>query len=314
MIGESHAPIAARLFALAPLVAGIAVLIVGNKLRGVARGSTGSAIGIACFAFLLVDVPLRSMLSNLPRIGRELSLAVIGLPIAGFMTMFAGILGLRHRPEYRPLSIVALVGGILFVLFLVIPWGEGISSMPILGVFKDPFEKLPADDRSDPLIQACAILSMLAVTAAAVQCVYFGATGKFSRGRAKLGLWLMVGSVFTAYLTMGLFLNYFLNLIAIGAKSSLLIAAFMYALKFSLWIVGLALLVPVGASELMLGLAERKYGADPGSGFAVQMQSAGAPFAPPSAQTIQPMAPMQPMQPMAPMPPMTPRGHVPRQH
>lgn len=305
-IGESHLPLAVRLFFLAPLLASAVVLIVGNMMRGIPRGAIVGATGVVALAVLFIDSDVRHVLDLLNTRNEGSGMMSGMLLLAGCLLMLAGMLGLRRQPDYRPLSIIAIVGGSMFLLSLFIPQGVD-NQMPIASLFggskpsspPPSFRSSSGSDEPDALIRVCGILASLGAITTAILCIVFGSTNRFTRQRAKLTLGIASGSLFMVYLMFAFAMNEMLSLAAEGSKATLFVGAMVIVLKMTLWLGVLAVLFSIGLSEMMLGLAEQQQQA--GVGFAVQMTGPGqGPPQPPYPGQPYPPQPVYPPQPGGP--------------
>jgi hypothetical protein len=45
------------------------------------------------------------------------------------------VLAVRHDPSWRPITVVSLMAGALFIVFLILPWGNASFLMAIVTLF-----------------------------------------------------------------------------------------------------------------------------------------------------------------------------------
>jgi predicted RNA-binding Zn-ribbon protein involved in translation (DUF1610 family) len=271
LIGDSKTPTALRLFAVTPLLASLAVFIVGNAMRGVARGVIVAAIGIASYAVLFLDKEVRGGFDYFSSSSASAGLMTAMLLLCGLTLMLAGILSLRHQPQYRPLSIIAIVGSAMFLVCLFIPQGSA-DSMPIAAVFNSGDKHQSADPEIDNSPRYCTAAAMLVMMVAAGYTIFLAASKRFSRKQGNIALVIVFASFALAYTALSLTLNQIFKFFLIGSDARIFIAAAIVTAKLCFWFGTLATLIPVGFSELMLGIAE-KQAPDGATGFEVQMIS-----------------------------------------
>ncbi|HEX8911823.1 MAG TPA: hypothetical protein VF796_05645 [Humisphaera sp.] len=233
-----------RLFLGIPLVAAPAALVVAIRRRGIWRGVAAAACGLLPFVIVLVSARAWAAVGLDPfgGIGDADSdarwTASTGLAAIGATAMAAAALGLRLRPRYRPLSVLAACGAAVFLAYLLLPVGDGMTSAPLLAVL-DPVG-------STPNAAAVSVLRVLAVPPwlVAVGLSFgLGVADWFTPGRAAAVLWAIGLAVAAA--VAGAFL-------AVGGTWGYVVLA-----KAGLMLGCPLALVPVGLSEVLLGVAAR---------------------------------------------------------
>jgi len=94
--------------------------------------SVGLALLLAAFR---VDTPMLS--GGNPKTSNgwvhgSAFLLIIGLGVLAPLTMS---LAVRGDPSWRPIAVVSLAAGALFIVFLILPWGNAAFLMAIVTIF-----------------------------------------------------------------------------------------------------------------------------------------------------------------------------------
>ena len=254
LLGERGVPGMAKFMALYPLLAGIAVIVLGVVAMGIGRSIALCAMGLLPVIVLLADRDIGRAVSRISRQGSGIGGQFV-ISLLGSAGILIGSRILRYRWRSRIGGIVGTVGAGLTLISLFVPFdarGIGRGLMAVTLPFK-VFE-------TAPVMGAGLLIQMACIITAAALCIVSLVNRDASR---TLGGWILSLWVWAAVAAIvgviGQSLGTFRHVN--GEQVVMILVA---VVKFSCWIGGILLLVPVGVTDLIVNLVPA--GADGSSG------------------------------------------------
>jgi hypothetical protein len=104
----------------------------GERFRGRARHPLGVALILAAFR---VDVPMLSGGSPATWHGWVHGIAFLLIIAMGVLAPLAMAVAVRGNAGWRPIGVISVAAGGLFVVFLFLPWGNASFLMAIITLF-----------------------------------------------------------------------------------------------------------------------------------------------------------------------------------
>ena len=104
----------------------------GSKLAVALMGLLGAALILAAFP---VDVPMLTGGQPATWNGWIHGIAFLLIIATGVLAPLAMALAVRHQASWRPITLGSVAAAVLFVIFLLLPWGNATFLMAIVTLF-----------------------------------------------------------------------------------------------------------------------------------------------------------------------------------
>jgi len=241
MVSAPRMPGSMRFMVVYPAIAGLAVVLVSALAPVLVRGIVTIVCGVVPIIVLLADESISRT------IGQSLGGAnVFGLLFSAIAVtlLIVGLRLRRYRPVWLPAYVIAAVGAGMTLLYLVLPvTPEREGRLPIIGPF-NLFDR-------DKVMATFAVLSLLMQIGCAAVCL---STHPRLKARAALTLTLLALILLIASVAMPVIGGMISPLVNNpNVKPEMFFAFILLLVKFLLWIGGLALLLPLGVTDVVLG-------------------------------------------------------------
>ncbi len=251
MLSEKTASPMLKFLAAYPALAGLALFALLFGTTELNRGIGLSVIGVLPLLVLLADRSIGTFYGDTVGSGGSIlgSSALCGL--LGCTGLFAGLRTMHYRARFRAGPAIGTIGGVLYVVSLVIPMGAAGSSTTSLAM---PFELMKQDGMR--IVGAGYIVQMLLMVAASVVCVVAlaGFDPRKTRSRGDLAFAMFIVSVaiwLAAPVVAG-----FAAPAALPMRQR--IVPMMLVARILVWFAAILCLLPFGLADLSVTLCERR--------------------------------------------------------
>jgi hypothetical protein len=261
VLGEERAPALAKIMCLYPGIAGVAVILLASLARGPGRSGALIGLGALPIIILLASEEARRSLAEIPaEAGGVIVLALLG--VLAFIGLFAGSRARSYRPASQAAAVIGIVGGITYLVTLVVPaLPPEAGSIQLIALFKLFESKFAV------IMALGALAQMGCLIAASIICIV--------NVRPRHDSESLAGSAFTLLVTGSIVAGsaYFLNTLIVmfqagrEVPAEALAAMLLAVVKFGCWILGLFLLLPMGVTDLVVNLTPAGPAAPPSAGY-----------------------------------------------
>ncbi len=259
VLGQGGAPIVTKFWHLYPAIAGIAAILLAVRGKGIARG-----IVLMLMGMLAVVISIRSGSdAELPRLGGGLSEFSTGsarvVALLAMVGIYVGSRARCFRPRSTAAAIVGAVGGGVYLLTLVLPTQpKEVGTIPLLTPLKlilDAFHLYHMPPRFLIFTGFVSLAAMMLLIAAAILCLQNVEARPDAAHRARGAFALWVASVVPiAFIALYGPINRLITGVGEGAVGALL-TEFADLVKTGLWAGGILLMIPMGATDLLVSLS-----------------------------------------------------------